>query len=1074
MQLRMAHMMARVLRALVAIAMLAATVLLAFLLLIKWQPISAPNWVENALRQRIADTADGLVVELESVKFDIDDQTFRPGLHVPALTVSDAQASWSVEGRNMLIAFDLGGLFRGNLKPAVVRSDEFDVQITQSMPAPADTDSAGESRDSPSLPYAELLRSLDADLLASLDQLEFTRFRLDLERIAPNSRLTAEGDLRMFRDSDRRTTSSDLQIRHDDQVLASLALQIDDEDGSSESYVNLEGSTSEFRQVLQAMGTEIGFLGPDVLAVVTLSFPVSEGGNIDMVALDVRLSAASLGQGYLENPIYVEDAVLQATYWRSSGQLEIGTLELDADELALRGNATLQMTDGFASGSVMIHRASGAMPDLGILAMEPLVMSAELGFDFTSGILEVDNFRLDRAESSLDWKVSLGTQRGAEFLELQVGAGNMTIGEFISGLPEKMVISYPAHYADLLSDAQVIRLIGSLRFEPDSTPQRFLTVVFADLDLTYLEGMAPLQDMGGRIQLRGDHISMQLSSGILQVDEAGAIDLTGSTIRILNLAAEVPLLDASLKIDTDLQLLLEFLDQEPLGLTTEAGIEKSMFSARVDGTVKLEVPFRPDASLRDVRFQASGKGTEIVSSPIFRSHVLQASELAVDVSSDGIEISGGANFGPLPVELRWKQSFSAEAYQSSTVTGTFELSQDALHRLGIDLPQDTLVGAAPAEYLVRLNANQPAVLSVSANIEQLALKVPLLDWTKTKGSSGQVQVEGEIGNELKIDRLQIVSEQFDVEASIAFDQSGVLRGVEIPSATFGDLYGGPIRMELSADGDVSSIHLLGALDFRQFNLASQGSTVTRGLASPLDLNIRQVVLTPYILASDVEVELGREDDILARALVTINLGPRPEITMVETAEGYLVRLVANDASELVKAIGASNQLIGGELDLTVRLDHSLAPTGGTLRISDVIVSDLPFLGRLLGYFSITGLVEALINQGFSFEDIVAEFSIEDDILTIINSSAIGTTLGIAMSGTYNLVSTEVDVAGTISPLFLLSRSLDATLQVNKIVEAEEGEGLGAVGFRISGTSENYETSISPLTVLLPGRLNKLN
>ena len=67
----------------------------------------------------------------------------------------------------------------------------------------------------------------------------------------------------------------------------------------------------------------------------------------------------------------------------------------------------------------------------------------------------------------------------------------------------------------------------------------------------------------------------------------------------------------------------------------------------------------------------------------------------------------------------------------------------------------------------------------------------------------------------------------------------------------------------------------------------------------------------------------------------------------------------------------------------------------------------------------------------------------------------------------------VDVEGLIAPAYSLSRLIDVVPVIGELLTGGEGEGLLATSVAVSGSLENPEIRVNPLTALAPGFLRDI-
>ena len=87
-----------------------------------------------------------------------------------------------------------------------------------------------------------------------------------------------------------------------------------------------------------------------------------------------------------------------------------------------------------------------------------------------------------------------------------------------------------------------------------------------------------------------------------------------------------------------------------------------------------------------------------------------------------------------------------------------------------------------------------------------------------------------------------------------------------------------------------------------------------------------------------------------------------------------------------------------------------------------------------------------------------------------DSFASGTSLGVSTEGAINRNSDQISIKGMIVPAYILNRIIDQIPVVGRILTGGKKEGLLAAEYLISGTRDEPEVSVNPLTAFTPGFL----
>ena len=107
-----------------------------------------------------------------------------------------------------------------------------------------------------------------------------------------------------------------------------------------------------------------------------------------------------------------------------------------------------------------------------------------------------------------------------------------------------------------------------------------------------------------------------------------------------------------------------------------------------------------------------------------------------------------------------------------------------------------------------------------------------------------------------------------------------------------------------------------------------------------------------------------------------------------------------------------------------------------------------------------GLLDELNGSGIRFDTVDAIFRLGGGRLIVDQASAIGSSLGISLDGTYDLARKQLDMQGVVSPIYILNG-------IGSIL-TRPGEGLFGFSYRLTGPAASPAVSVNPLSILTPG------
>jgi uncharacterized protein YhdP len=183
---------------------------------------------------------------------------------------------------------------------------------------------------------------------------------------------------------------------------------------------------------------------------------------------------------------------------------------------------------------------------------------------------------------------------------------------------------------------------------------------------------------------------------------------------------------------------------------------------------------------------------------------------------------------------------------------------------------------------------------------------------------------------------------------------------------------------------------------------------------------------------------------------------------------------AEDLGATLKMLGVADNVSGGRLTI----DGQLSGAAGTQTLQGHIAGEnysvvrAPVMARVLALPSFTGFVSTLSGAGLPFSTLRGDFSLTGGRVAIKNLLAFGESIGITASGWVDTERDQLELQGTVAPAYAIN-SLLGNIPILGQLLGGGSQGLFAANYRLSGSSDNPDVSVNPLSALAPGILRQL-
>lgn len=626
---------------------------------------------------------------------------------------------------------------------------------------------------------------------------------------------------------------------------------------------------------------------------------------------------------------------------------------------------------------------------------------------------------------------------------------------------------------------------------------------FEELRSLYLGAMPPIEGGAGAGRITADRFDLTVEAGAVTVGEAGVVRIDGSRFAIPTFEPEFPPAEIDLVSSGPARAVLSLIDLPPLALPRKLGLDPATVTGRLSGEVTLAFPLAKDLPVEDVAVSASA-ALDRVSLPIAAAGGRRASapsgRLVVD--QDKLRLEAGAarleGYEDVAIRAVWREVFAPAGGAARTrldLAGKLTAAQLRAHFGAPDTAN--LAGEAAVSATITARDGAPAALDLTATLDDLALAPRYFGWRKPAGTPGVLEARALISREAwSVEKLSASAPGLSLSGSARLTADGAWRVLDLDALQVGEGTDLSLKLERGAEGELS-VYARGARadlsglwstkdgggKTAQAPAAAQGaakeseakeSEAKKG-ARPLSLDARLDRLTfgPGAAFRDVRLAASRSakgglyGDVEARVARGVARGSiRPG------EQGAVYRFETTDAGATLAALGFVNSAERGEATLTAR-ERPNGAIAGTLKASNVVITDAPALADILSVASVVGIFDLASSGGISFTSIEAPFVLDARRLTLSEAIVSGPSLGMAFEGHLERDTGLVDISGTLSPAYVLNGLPGRLPVIGDILTGGDGDGVISVAFNVTGPVRDPKVDVQPLSVLTPGPLKRI-
>lgn len=1065
--------MAWVLNHILALSTVVLVLLGALVWYLKGTPLAAPDWARAKIEAQLAEVLPQARVQFGEMVL-IMEEDWQPRVRLRDVVVRTPDGQDIVRLNEMKATFAAAPLLDGKIQPRQISISGVTAQIDREVDGrvrlSAVDGGTPTAQNAANLP--QLIGRLDTVLarpaLSTLRGVDLRALTLRYEDARAGRAWTVDGGrIVLTRNGDELSANAALAVLSGGAGAATL----------SANYTSKIGETAaEFGVSFEDLAAgDIAAQGPAFAWLGVLRAPISgavrtglhEDGGFSPIAATLQIGAGVVQPNAATDPVPFSGGRSYFSYDPNDRLLTFDTLSVDSKWIT-----------GEASGTAVlgVDETTGELEDLtgqitlSNLSANPLALypeavaldAADVDFRLTLNPFKISLGRAQISDQDRTLLLDGALQAAPDGWHVAVdGQMDAIDPRRLLALWPKRAVPGTRRWLDAnLIKGDVTNIDLALRRAPGMQPQTYVAFEYDVATVRFAKIMPPITGARGHFTLSENRLVITVDEGTVTPPEGGGIDVPGSAFIIPDVtvkdgAPSVVRLETSSSITAALSLL----NLPPLSVMDKAGLEVALADGRAEMTGTLTVPLKPKAR---VGYYMSGILSDVRSDVLVKDRTLAADRLDVIADGQRVSIDGAATLDEVPFDGGWQMPLGPDAGPGQ-VTGEVTMTPETLATFGVALPPGSIAGSTAAQLEITLPKGAQPAFALRSDLRGLRLAVPEVSWSKPAAAGGLLDIAGRFGSPPSIDAVRLEgpglralgSIQLKPDASlerVRFDSLEVGRWLDVPLDLVGRGAGRPVAVVLRG----------GDLDLRQAEFES-GQSGRAGV--PLELRLDRLQITDAIALTNVRgaFETGSGLDGSFEALLN---GQAPVRGRVTPQNGRAaVQLQSPDAGTVLRAAGLLRQVVGGNLSLLLLPVGSGGAFDGRLTASNLRVKNAPGIAALLNAVSVVGLINELNGDGIYFDDVEASFRLTPKGLTLTEASAVGSSMGLSMDGTYALDTGQLGLQGVISPVYLLNGI--GSLFTRK------GEGLIGFNYTLTGTAQAPKVGVNPLSALTPAMFREI-
>lgn len=599
---------------------------------------------------------------------------------------------------------------------------------------------------------------------------------------------------------------------------------------------------------------------------------------------------------------------------------------------------------------------------------------------------------------------------------------------------------------------------------------------FSGARVVYLDGMPPLDKLSGSARMTPDRMDLDIKGGELR-----ALKLVKGEVALTDFQAKDQHILIKGDLEGELPEALDLLDGPRLGYIKRFGVSGKSAAGAMSTHLEFRFPAIDALSIDDVKISATASVRGGALPKAVAGQDLAAADLALTLDGQGMEVTGAARLGPVPLTVRWIENFKAKAPFQRRIEAMGTVDDAARSALGVAM-EGRVKGPVGARIAYTDYAGRDSELEASLDLKSTDAAIEELGWSKPAGREGTARLllaiaEGRIK---AIRNIDLDAADLSARGSMSFDKSGRFEQVTVTRLkTGGTDAGGSLARRKDGGFDV---RVAGAgFDARPLLAPpkdpAEPETGFDDLKLPplsIEATLGRVLLEDGGVMTGLDASATHDGARWRSARVTARLGPAPvSLTLTPGQAHRDFSFVTDDAGGLLDTLGVTADVKHGHLEIKGTLDNARQLLTAHMTGRDFQLIRAPFLAKLLAVASVTGIPELLGGQGIGFTVLEADFTRTATLNTLKRARMSGLTLGLTVEGTISRPAMILDLTGTIVPVYSLNGVLNSVPLLGDLLTGGPGGGIFAWTYSAKGDFAKPDIGVNPLSAITPSIVRNL-
>jgi hypothetical protein len=617
-------------------------------------------------------------------------------------------------------------------------------------------------------------------------------------------------------------------------------------------------------------------------------------------------------------------------------------------------------------------------------------------------------------------------------------------------------------------------------FRPGTPPlsEEALSIEMAGtgIALRPVAGLPAIRDADLSVRVNGRSAKVTLGKGTIDVSPGRRLTMSSGLFEVPNIRTPSPPARVGFRMEGSVPAAAELLALDRLREFSGAPFDPAGTRGTLTAQVQLGLPLRPDLPPGSTDYDITVDLANFSAEKMVFGQKAEAQALRVTANNQSYEIKGDVRVAGAPGYVEYRK-LKGEPDAEVRLQATLDEATRA--RLGMDLG-NALTGALPMRLTGRVGQDdQGGRFNVEADLTATKIDNLLPGWVKLPGKQARLAFTmTRDKGALHFDDLLIDGQGVLAKGSLDLDSNGDLQSANLPVFATSDGDKTSVKVDRGADGALRVVVRGDVFDGRNFikiAMAGPSDPKAKGKYPDLDLDVKLGVIAGHYgeTIRGLDWRMSRRGGRVRTFTLNAKIGrDTPLIGEMRTrvANGRpVIYFETNDAGALFRFIDVYPRMVGGRMWLGMDPpSQDAAPQEGVINVSSFAIRGEGALDRV-----VAGQQNGMQNpDNIEFGQARADFTRTQGRMVIRDGVLKGPVLGATVEGAIDYGRDQVNVRGTLVPLYGLNNMFGQIPVLGQILGGGSNEGIFGITYEVTGPTGNPRPMVNPISAIAPGILRK--